>query len=256
MLSCSVAGDNVSSFHYNIAENNPFRYRGYYFDKETGFYYLQSRYYDPVIGRFLNADSHVNANGDLIGYNMYAYCSNNPVMNVDPDGEAVLPVLIKLVKVALTLAAIGTVVYNTYRICKVLSAESVEAQERTIDNIIGLAQNEEYELDISLINTYNPCKSDEKENSQREKNLATYTYNCQSAAKMIRNSADREEIFSLYNDWKAGRASIDEVETAIGMASGELYQNARSVDTTILGQSVIKRAIKILQKTLTWGSTQ
>ena len=66
---------------------NPFRYRGYYYDTETGFYYLQSRYYNPQWGRFLNADGYINANGDLIGFNMYAYCSNNPVMYVDPSGR-------------------------------------------------------------------------------------------------------------------------------------------------------------------------
>ena len=66
---------------------NPFRYRGYYLDNETGFYYLNSRYYNPLWGRFLNADGYLNANGDLIGYNMFAYCSNNPIMNIDPNGE-------------------------------------------------------------------------------------------------------------------------------------------------------------------------
>ena len=69
------------------ARYNPFRYRGYYYDTETGFYYLNSRYYDPAVGRFLNADGYVNANGDLIGFNMFAYCGNNPVMFVDPSGE-------------------------------------------------------------------------------------------------------------------------------------------------------------------------
>ena len=85
-----MLGSNLWSLHYNLAESNPFLYRGYYYDRETGFYYLRSRYYDPVIGRFINADSHVNANGDLLGYNMYAYCSNNPVMNVDPGGDGFL----------------------------------------------------------------------------------------------------------------------------------------------------------------------
>ena len=66
---------------------NPFRYRGYYYDTETDLYYLNSRYYDPAVGRFLNADSYINANGDLIGFNMFAYCSNNPVMGYDPTGE-------------------------------------------------------------------------------------------------------------------------------------------------------------------------
>ena len=67
---------------------NPFRYRGYYYDSELELYYLQSRYYNPEWGRFLNADVYVNANGDLTGYNMYAYCSNNPVIQADYLGSA------------------------------------------------------------------------------------------------------------------------------------------------------------------------
>ncbi|MBQ9780599.1 MAG: RHS repeat-associated core domain-containing protein, partial [Clostridia bacterium] len=70
-----------------VRTRNPFRYRGYYYDTDTGLYYLQSRYYNPATGRFINADGYVNANGDLIGFNMYAYCSNNPVMLTDPFGE-------------------------------------------------------------------------------------------------------------------------------------------------------------------------
>ena len=67
---------------------NPFRYRGYYYDRETSGYYLQSRYYNPEWGRFLNADAYLNANGDIIGLNLFAYGSNNPIMFVDPNGEA------------------------------------------------------------------------------------------------------------------------------------------------------------------------
>ena len=59
---------------------------GYYYDDEIGLYYLRSRYYDPATGRFLNADGQLN--GDILGYNLYAYCGNNPVMNIDPSGEA------------------------------------------------------------------------------------------------------------------------------------------------------------------------
>jgi RHS repeat-associated protein len=76
-----------------IAELNPIRYRSYYYDTETGFYYLQSRYYDPAIRRFINADGYVNANGDILGFNMYAYCGNNPVMYVDYTGEFVITIL-------------------------------------------------------------------------------------------------------------------------------------------------------------------
>ena len=86
-----------------------FRYRGYIYDDESGFYYLQSRYYDPEIGRFLNADGIINANGDLIGYNLYAYCSNNPVMYVDPTGEfaAALAAAASAISVPVVAVAVG-----------------------------------------------------------------------------------------------------------------------------------------------------
>ena len=70
----------------HIAFINPFRYRGYYYDAESGLYYLNSRYYDPETGRFLNADGLLGANGDTLSYNLFAYCSNNPVNFSDPSG--------------------------------------------------------------------------------------------------------------------------------------------------------------------------
>ena len=68
---------------------NPMRYRGYYFDTETGLYYLQSRYYDPQTCRFVNADTTdiLQAKGDLYDKNLFAYCDNNPVARVDDGGE-------------------------------------------------------------------------------------------------------------------------------------------------------------------------
>ena len=65
---------------------NPIRYRGYYYDTETGFYYLQSRYYDPSIGRFINADNLASTSQGFMGYNMFAYCGNKPVNRVDVCG--------------------------------------------------------------------------------------------------------------------------------------------------------------------------
>lgn len=70
-----------------IANNNPIRYRGYYYDTETGFYYLNSRYYDPEIGRWINADSQLNVSLGILGYNTFAYCLNNPVNKVDFGGH-------------------------------------------------------------------------------------------------------------------------------------------------------------------------
>ena len=69
-----------------VSRYNPFKYRGYYYC--DGWYYLQSRYYSPGMGRFINADTYVNANGDMIGYNMFVYCSNNPIVRIDEYGQS------------------------------------------------------------------------------------------------------------------------------------------------------------------------
>ena len=66
---------------------NPLRYRGYVYDHVTGFYYLQSRYYDPEIGRFISADNYPSTGQGLTGNNMFAYCGNNPVARADEGGE-------------------------------------------------------------------------------------------------------------------------------------------------------------------------
>ncbi len=71
---------------YNIGTINPFRYRGYYYDEETGFYYLQSRYYNPEVGRFLNADIFASTGQGVLGCNMFSYCNNNPVVAQDLSG--------------------------------------------------------------------------------------------------------------------------------------------------------------------------
>jgi len=76
--------DNTGTL--KLAEKNPYRYRGYHYDNETGLYYLNSRYYNPEIGRFINADGLIGEVGDILGHNMYAYCGNNPVMRIDPTG--------------------------------------------------------------------------------------------------------------------------------------------------------------------------
>ena len=74
-----------------IAELNPFRYRGYYYDVETGLYYLNSRYYDPEIGRFINPDDVAilsESMNFINGLNLYMYCNNNPTMYRDISGKA------------------------------------------------------------------------------------------------------------------------------------------------------------------------
>ena len=94
----NAGGSVVASYTYDawgkvlsatgsMANVNPIRYRSYYYDKETNLYYLQSRYYDPETGRFINADGQLNVGFGLIGCNLFAYCYNNTVAGVDYDGN-------------------------------------------------------------------------------------------------------------------------------------------------------------------------
>ena len=100
---------NITSSSGALADVNPLRYRGYYYDSETGFYYLQSRYYDPEIGRFINADSYASTDATgLLSANMFAYCENDPVNGSDPNGEF-LGTLIGTV-VGATCAAVGALI--------------------------------------------------------------------------------------------------------------------------------------------------
>ena len=78
----SVTGSGAGT----VGQVNPFRYKGYYWDSELGLYYLNSRYYDPVTSRFINADGLVTSGG-LLGNNMFAYCENNPVNRCDCSGH-------------------------------------------------------------------------------------------------------------------------------------------------------------------------
>ena len=78
--------NQTGSMAFSLGILNPLCYRGYVCDLETGLYYLQSRYYDPQIGRFINADALVATGQGMLGNNMFAYCSNNPVKNVDHLG--------------------------------------------------------------------------------------------------------------------------------------------------------------------------
>jgi RHS repeat-associated protein len=118
----SVTGRMAAS----VGERNPYRYRGYRYDTETNLYYLNSRYYTPEWGRFINADAIGGKVGTLLSHNVFAYCFNNPVNMEDPSGYwpkwatiavvAVAVVAIAVVAVAApaVIPAIATAVSNAY----------------------------------------------------------------------------------------------------------------------------------------------
>ncbi len=86
-------GNTVATVNYNVSGTNvhamfnPFRYRGYYYDTTLNLYYLNSRYYDPATGRFINADHYISTGQGMLCANMFVYCSNSPQMFIDMCGD-------------------------------------------------------------------------------------------------------------------------------------------------------------------------
>ena len=121
----------VSSIGANIyAQYNPFRYRGYYYDSETGFYLTGTRYYDPEIGRFINADGEISdVGGNVLGYNLFAYCFNNPVNMDDPTGQwpKWIGKAIAVVAVAAVVVAAVAVTVSTFGAGSVAGVAAISA---------------------------------------------------------------------------------------------------------------------------------
>ena len=129
--SSNGTANTSSAFIGNI---NPLRYRGYYYDNDTGLYYLQSRYYDPAIGRFINADAFASTDTkDLLGTNMFAYCENNPINNHDSSGDFCIASAI----VGGVLNA-GLAVAGAY-IDSFISGVPVNTKDMAIDVIVAFA---------------------------------------------------------------------------------------------------------------------
>ena len=109
VISITDNNGNVITNPNHIGNLNPFRYRGYYQDTETGLYYLMSRYYDAVTHRFINADGYFQAGTSILDGNTFAYCANNPVSHSDTNGNSwfsnivstVMGMLLNVVKKAL-----------------------------------------------------------------------------------------------------------------------------------------------------------
>ena len=107
----SYTVDNATTAEVTAFNANPLRYRGYYYDQETGYYYLQSRYYDPSICRFINADLPqyvLILKGITSGINSFSYCFNNPVMFSDDMGTSSLSGILQFIVLNLKLVQISS----------------------------------------------------------------------------------------------------------------------------------------------------
>lgn len=116
----NAIGSEIGAEVLNVGNVNSVRYRGYYWDKEFGLYYLQSRYYDPLLGRFISADSVEYLEPESVnGLNLYTYCGNNPVMYTDPEGNFLIStaVLIGAIIGGIIGAGVGVgvVAYQDYK---------------------------------------------------------------------------------------------------------------------------------------------
>ena len=157
----NASGTVVASYDYDpygkvisaagtLANINPLRYRGYVYDRETGFYYLQSRYYDPTVGRFINADSFMSTGVGILEHGMFTYCCGNPITYSDVQGSRA---------VALTPTDGGSGAFTAslpqskkQNIFKIIS-EVAKAVWKNLDFSFGIGQGLSFEqeiLDISV----------------------------------------------------------------------------------------------------------
>ena len=157
------------------AWDNPFLYRGYYYDRDLGFYYLNSRYYDAETGRFINADGTLYHN--MLGYNLYAYCNNNPVNFTDYTGESpelalmaflvkYAPVVIAATEAALVVAAVLVVAAAVDIIVNAVedAAENVQQSENNEAKSNQLVEN----VPTNNSNLTPPPEEDENQKALRK----------------------------------------------------------------------------------------
>ena len=136
VVSVKYANGNDINVSNHIGVINPIRYRGYYYDSETGFYYLKSRYYDPAICRFISADGRIDLNDATTNLNLFAYCGNDPVNRADPSGDAwyhwVLGAAVVAACAVATVATCGGFAAAAASVCMVASGTAAASTAATV----------------------------------------------------------------------------------------------------------------------------
>ena len=215
---------NKQTTSTSLANLNPLRYRGYYYDNETGFYYLQSRYYDPVNRRFINADTYASTGQGFIGANMFAYCLNNPVNYSDyTGGEAVIISIIigSFFETLLIIIGVTTVVLlilgGIHEISKAIkSAADDEPKEKPAVSPEGEAIAAPPETPQGGNNNNKNKKNSRKQNEKNYKKI--------NGNKMARQLAQKFgfESAEALKEGYVGPASVSKFNMVIDMNSFEV----------------------------------
>ena len=132
---CTVVIDTSGC---SVSTVNPFRFRGYYYDAESGLYYLGKRYYSPVWGRFINPDQALpTREDDRLSLSLYCYCANDPVNHVDPDGRLWWAVLLCIVSFIVAVVAVAHVVNAAVALSNKKGRENLNRAESAYTQIIN-----------------------------------------------------------------------------------------------------------------------
>ena len=155
----SVAGTLKTS----LGRLSPFRYRGYVYDEESGLYYLRSRYYNPVVGRFANADVIQASYSSMLQYNLYCYCLNNPAIYADSEGRfALLAIGFGM----LIEAFVSAVVYTAAVVLTAVVATEV------VDLVTDISNTRAREKELTEAQTTTVAKTETATNTNQKKKQA------------------------------------------------------------------------------------
>ena len=239
-------GNNITDTNH-IGFINPFRYRSYYYDTETNLYYLNSRYYSPVLKRFLNVDCILGANQDIMSFNLYTYCGNNPIINIDMAGNFLTNIIDNIKSYASSVAkavknkasVYDSATFSTKNYCKNFKPKKKKKKiQGVLERGFGLgglsASGEILGLDIGVKNSQFLMRAVEngKEVCYRrktqgfgivffgyEKEKRTY-YDCNTKKFLYEKSSDTYSIFNVeYSDgeWSAFLGIELEAQLDIGL---------------------------------------
>ena len=186
IVSVKDQNGNIITDSNHIGNINPFRYRGYYYDSETGFYYQNSRYYNHEWGRFINADGYVSTGQGIFGNNMFAYCLNNPVNMSDPTGKFAISATLG----SITLWKIGVAIVGlagTFILADTIAKNPPAFPSIALPKIESKSQSDSKAKDIAPVIPKDPPK----------KGTVIYRYGGTNPGNFVPSVKDVETNFGL-----------------------------------------------------------